>query len=757
MASVPKVADAEQILKTLDVQKLATRVYAGHNLIKSVVQHIQQVIEVQDDLMKVEKSLKDEPSQVNGAITTVICNLDVSKLAADNCTTEDAIRRILDGIMSMTGDADIESNGNNAEQSSAPSLLNTFVGAEMPTSHLGQLAWPASIPLHALGLSKALAHAAGKSETYGRYARIVPVADFMTLVRGATLLAEKTAMQGANNVNGAQVPAGSFARQPPHPGAQAGRGQVVARPPIGQGAATAATIQVSPGIGSMKLSPAALGGGIKRPSSSPPHAPHLRTVDHMAQPVIQTPSASAYNVRHAVHNGKPITLKEVNQPNSAKTPTSAAGPQQAASANSGPQYVPFARNSEFYRQYAREFTSQSRARLAIFPNFQTAEVANSASGSPASSADAARSTTPKPSRSKKHALSRSPGQSPEKKKTTKLLYPYQNVNMGVKATLAPKEPRPKSALSAYLIWGMVARPEMSKIMPGLGMAQQSPYIGKIWNAMDEQEKEPYKALQREDVERFMREEAILARGEKISVKTEEQWREALKLKAAAVFEGLKMPSDLQMQTPGAASKSAPGSAPSSARSTPAPTPTSAPVSTPADATKSKTGVSLAATARRSSTPMTGSSQGTATAPASSTKSSRGTLKERDGNGTVPRTEKPIHKKVASQHDIVKDAIGFRKKTVEDFVGKENMDKENINKDIGKENIDETASGKTGTNKLAKALRSKDTPAKKDEHKYKPRWVVNEKAVAKKAAVNSEAASGEKKDIDKTATARSGET
>jgi hypothetical protein len=59
---------------------------------------------------------------------------------------------------------------------------------------------------------------------------------------------------------------------------------------------------------------------------------------------------------------------------------------------------------------------------------------------------------------------RSPGQSPEKKKPARPLYP----NMTVKATLATADPKPKAVRSGYMIWGMVARPELTKLMPSLG-------------------------------------------------------------------------------------------------------------------------------------------------------------------------------------------------------------------------------------------------------------------------------------------------
>jgi hypothetical protein len=231
--------------------------------------------------------------------------------------------------------------------------------------------------------------------------------------------------------------------------------------------------------------------------------------------------------------------------------------------------------------------------------------------------------------------------------------------------------------------------------------------------MDEDEKEPYKVLQRLDTERFLREEEMLARGEKISAKTEEEWKESLKQKAAVIFRGLTLPSQSGSRAATATPSSSPlSSVPSSLRSSPAP------ASEDADAVKAMTGVFVAATTPRSATPTTGSAQSTAST--SPNKSSRGTLKERDTNSTVPRSEKAVHEKIASKEELVKEAVS--KELAEDIVGKENVNAETI--------------GKTNISKPVASGRKMGTNAKKDAHNaaiYKE--ALSEEAADKKGVTN----------------------
>jgi hypothetical protein len=230
MASKTNVADAVQALEALDVFAIAIKVHAGQGLIKSVINAVQELIKEEADLVKAIMSIQGDEPRYSECVNAVVGKLDILKLAADDDSTEEAIRRILGGITRTMEEADAKSSADGAERAAPPSQFDAFMGAEKPTSHLGKIEWPSSIHVHALAISQALALTATKSETYGRYARIVPVEDFMTLVKGAQLLVSKI----ANATDAARARAGAAVQQPPYTRGQPVRGQV--RNPMAQSA-----------------------------------------------------------------------------------------------------------------------------------------------------------------------------------------------------------------------------------------------------------------------------------------------------------------------------------------------------------------------------------------------------------------------------------------------------------------------------------------------------------------------------------------
>ncbi|KAF2262926.1 hypothetical protein CC78DRAFT_295393 [Lojkania enalia] len=201
MALSPNISRVEGVLDRIEVKDLAVQVHAGRVVVESVFKA------VQSHAIAKQQWLLHAPSQNHASlqgcqiIESVSNEIGIPTLAASNGTTEDAIRRVLAGLLEHV--RKIYQNAHNTSMTSNASIqpqLAPIIKRALPSSLFGDIAWPASMPAHARMLKNAYMEIFYKSESYENGCTVIPLKDLHTIKEGIVQLDTKLTHMYTNNL-----------------------------------------------------------------------------------------------------------------------------------------------------------------------------------------------------------------------------------------------------------------------------------------------------------------------------------------------------------------------------------------------------------------------------------------------------------------------------------------------------------------------------------------------------------------------------